>query len=144
MQYKTTILWGLMLGLPMYLQAAEPVALAVNNSSSFEIRQVQPNILERRQDANLNMQMNMVSPIPVGADQVKFVLNSLQLEGNQALSTQKLASAWQTMLGQQVTLADISTGESINGTLSTSGLYFIASHCSATNSTEWSNSFAGD
>ena len=107
MQYKTTILWGLMLGLPMYAQAAEPAVSAVNNSSSFEIRQVQPNILERRQDANINVQMNMVSPVPAGADQVRFILNSLQLEGNRVLSTAQLASAWQPMLGQQVTLADI-------------------------------------
>jgi hemolysin activation/secretion protein len=44
--------------------------------------------------------------VPPGAQEVRFLLGEVQVEGNTALSTQALSPAWTPLVGQAITLAD--------------------------------------
>lgn len=44
--------------------------------------------------------------VPPGASEVRFVLGSVQVRGNQALSTQALSDLWDSRIGQTITLTD--------------------------------------
>lgn len=44
--------------------------------------------------------------VPPGAQEVRFLLGEVQVEGNTVLSTQALSSAWTPLVGKPITLAD--------------------------------------
>jgi len=80
---------------------------AANVSSAFEIRQAQPDLAARLPDRQATVAPLAPLAIPAQADSVQFTLQQLSLTGNSVLSTAQLQAAWQPMLGQNVTLAEI-------------------------------------
>lgn len=78
-----------------------------NLSSSFEIQQIQPDSLLRPRPAITPDLTSTQTDAPAQAEQVRFVLQQIQLNGNTVIRTPTLASTWQSLLGQTVSLAQI-------------------------------------
>ena len=109
--------WGFALGHQRWVSLSCMLAAlwAASGGAWAQAGAVQPGRVERdtrqppepvRRDSVRIDTPRFAEQVPAGAQDVRFLLGEVQVDGNTALSTQALSPAWAPLVGKPITLAD--------------------------------------